>query len=300
MSLVTVIIPLYRMANLLTEAIESVLVQTHRDFEIVAVDDESPDHSGEIAKSYSEVRYIWQTNQGVCAARNRGIRESKGEYLVFLDSDDRLLPHYLERNLQGFREQPDAAFVTGDYRWFGAEGTWHHHRCDPTPDHYATLLRFNFIGPPLPVMFRRDILERVGGFQVGRECAEDQDLFFRIARQYPIYCHHDVVAEYRRHSEQNSANYANMLRQAMRVLSAQWPYVKGNSVYEEAYREGKHFRQRLYGETLFRQMATAVRLGWIREAVRIGGVLLRYNPGAIKDGVQSTVRNAWMRPQAGP
>src|SRR5215210_2105808 len=94
--LVSVIIPCYNQAHFLGEAIESVLGQSYPNFEIVVVDDGSPDDTAEVAARYPEVRYICQDNQGLSAARNTGLGQSEGEYVVFLDADDRLLPEALE------------------------------------------------------------------------------------------------------------------------------------------------------------------------------------------------------------
>ena len=86
----TVMIPCYNQARFLGEAIESVLSQSHPDF-VVVVDDGSTDNTSEVASSYGQVRLIRQENRGLAAARNRGLSEARGEYVVFLDSDDRLL-----------------------------------------------------------------------------------------------------------------------------------------------------------------------------------------------------------------
>src|ERR687890_1245755 len=94
--LVSVVIPCYNQAHFLGEAIESVLAQSYKDFEIIVVDDGSPDNTSEVAARYPGVRCVRQENQGLAGARNTGIRESKGEYLVFLDADDRLLAEALE------------------------------------------------------------------------------------------------------------------------------------------------------------------------------------------------------------
>src|SRR5215212_9690625 len=91
--LVSVVIPCYNQAHFLSEAIESVLAQTHPNFEIIVVDDGSTDNTSEVAARYPGVRHIRQDNQGLAAARNTGLRESKGTCLVFLDADDRLLPN---------------------------------------------------------------------------------------------------------------------------------------------------------------------------------------------------------------
>ncbi len=94
--MISVIIPCYNQAHFLYEAIESVLAQTHHDFEIIVVDDGSTDSTAEVAAGHPDVRYVRQPNRGVATARNTGLRESEGEYLVFLDADDHLLPAALE------------------------------------------------------------------------------------------------------------------------------------------------------------------------------------------------------------
>lgn len=278
MSQVAVIIPCFKQARFLGEAIESALLQTCPPAEVIVVDDDSPDDTAAVVARYSRVKYIRQPNQGVSAARNTGIRATAAKYVVFLDADDRLLPHHLETCLEAFRRRPDVAFVCGDYRWFGAEGTWHVHACDPRPDYYGTLLRFNFIGPPIAVMIRRNVLLQVGGFRRGIESVEDYDLYLRIARTYPIHCHHTVIAEYRRHGTQASRNWATMLHLGMTALRDQRAAVLGNPRYEEAYLAGIRQRRQLYGESVFWQGIRAAKQGRWREAARCWGILLYYHP----------------------
>ncbi|PYL19270.1 MAG: hypothetical protein DMF41_10205, partial [Verrucomicrobia bacterium] len=104
--LVSVVIPCYDQAHFLSEAIESVLAQTYPHFELVVVDDGSNDNTAAVVNRYPGIRYFRQENQGLAAARNAGLRQTMGEYLVFLDSDDRLLPSALEAGLRCFRENP--------------------------------------------------------------------------------------------------------------------------------------------------------------------------------------------------
>jgi len=275
---ISVVIPCFKQAHFLSEAIASVLAQTFADHEIVVVDDGSPDDTSEVTGRYRCVKYVRQDHLGGEVARNRGIEESRGRYLVFLDADDRLLPHHFETSLKAFHAHPEVAFVCGDYQWFGGDDTWHVHQCTPMPDHYATLLRFNFIGALQCAMFRRDVIARVGGFRVGMRACQDQELYLRIARQYPIYCHHEVVAEYRRHESQLTGNAARMLRMSMIMLRWQRPYIRGKPQYEEAYRSGVQFRQRLYGGTIFWGLVSAVKAGRWREATEAFLTLVRFHP----------------------
>src|SRR5215213_3125487 len=100
--LVSVVIPCYNQAHFLGEAIESVLAQSYPNFEIVVVDDGSTDDTSEVAGSYPKVRLVRQENQGLSGARNAGLARSEGEYVVFLDADDRLRPEALEAHLEHF------------------------------------------------------------------------------------------------------------------------------------------------------------------------------------------------------
>src|SRR6266516_314678 len=106
-SLVSVVIPCYNQGRFLREAIESVRRQTYPQVEIVVVDDGSTDDTAAVAASVG-VRCIRQENRGLSGARNRGLTESTGDYLVFLDADDRLLGHGVEANMAAFDAQPEA------------------------------------------------------------------------------------------------------------------------------------------------------------------------------------------------
>jgi glycosyltransferase involved in cell wall biosynthesis len=288
--LVSVIIPCFRQAHLLGEAIESVLAQSYPEFEIVIVDDGSPDDPLQVVRRYSAVRYLRQKNRGLAAARNSGIQASTGGYLVFLDADDRLLPNHLQTNLKAFQEHPDAGFVCGDYRWFGAEGTWHVHDCRPSPDHYATLLRRNFIGPPHAVMFKRQIIQKVGGFRQDVAASADQEIYLRIARAHPIYCHHEIIAEYRRHGAQMSQRHDVMLKTSLTVLRLQRDHINRNPIYREAYKSGFKFRQGLYDGALQRQIVTDIKQGRWHRVLEALFTYFRYHPRGLASEVWRKIR----------
>lgn len=110
--LVSVGISCYNHEHYINEAIRSVLAQTYPSFEIIVVDDGSTDKSCDVVRSFSEVKCVRQRNAGTPAAtRNRGLQESRGDYVVFLDGDDRLLPDALEIGRRHLREHPDCAFA---------------------------------------------------------------------------------------------------------------------------------------------------------------------------------------------
>lgn len=279
--LVSVIIPCHNQAHFLGEAIESVQRQTYRHFEIIVVDDGSTDNTPEVAARYPDVRFIRQENQGVSVARNAGLRESAGSYLVFLDGDDRLLPDALGVGVNRLNTHPECAFVFGHYRLIASDGsplsTPHRPWCDK--DFYLQLLS-RCIPMCATVMYQRIVFESVIGFNTFNRITEDYELYLRIARRFPIHCHDEVIAEYRRHHTNLSNDVAVMLKNVMIVLRSQWAFVNGNKNYEEAYRAGVRAWQACYGEPLINQVSRHLRgprKQW-KQAIRGLAGLLRYYP----------------------
>src|SRR5436309_14667644 len=110
--LVSVVIPVYNGERYLADAIQSVLDQTYRNFEVIVVDDGSTDRSAEIAKRFGEaVRYVYRTNGGVCKARNAGIAAARGAYIAFLDQDDLWLHDKLAAQVAYLDSHPEAGAV---------------------------------------------------------------------------------------------------------------------------------------------------------------------------------------------
>src|SRR5262245_15363561 len=200
-NVVSVVIPCYNHAEFLGDAIESIMAQTCARSEVVVVDDGSTDRSAEVASRYSGVRFLSQRNQGAGAARNTGLKHVLGEFVVFLDADDRLLPHAFEAGLQCFAAHPECALVAGRCVYMNRDGTPQHTRHDPAVerDHYLRLLTSNYIFTPATVMLRAEAVRRIGGFKTRVSGSEDYDLYLRIARNHPIWCHDQEVAEYRQH-----------------------------------------------------------------------------------------------------
>src|SRR5581483_624645 len=294
--LITVIIPCHNQGRYLAEAIDSVLTQGYSRTQIVIVDDASTDRTAEVARSYPSVQYVRQPHGGRSQTRNVGLRRARGEFVVFLDADDRLLPGHFAISLRTLAEAPDAAFVFGDFRALGGPTT-HRHRCAPSPDYYATFLRkrTEALGALHAAMFRRVHILAVGGFQTRFDVCEDIDLFLRLARHYPVVCHHQVIAEYRRHSEQITRRYDLMLAGITRVYRRQWLHAWLHPAYRAAYRDGCR---------LIHQ-ATAVPLAWMCLAMlkarnwstagRYAAVLLRYAPAALLSVAWTRLRIACSR-----
>ena len=120
MPLISIIIPVYNTEEFITDCLNSVLEQTFQDFEVICINDGSPDNSLAILKKFqlkdTRIKVISQQNQGVSIARNTGLSHAKGDYITFLDSDDTIAPTFLEKLYQPLKENPQANFAWGDFR----------------------------------------------------------------------------------------------------------------------------------------------------------------------------------------
>ena len=278
--LVTVVVPCYNQARFLGEAVESVLAQTYPRHEIVVVDDGSTDDTSEVAGRYEEVRLVRQENRGLSAARNRGLAEGKGEYVVFLDADDRLLEEALEVGVRELGAHPECAFVAGHYRFIAADGPSFEQRPQQIvgSDHYLALLRGNYIGMHATVMYRRAIIELAGGFDSSLDVAEDYDLYLRIAKKYPVRQHHKPVAEYRQHGANATRDSGLMLKGTLEVLRAQREHIKGDRRSARAYKVGVRYWRGWYGVPFAGTVWTSIRGGEWRAGAKGILLLLRYHP----------------------
>jgi glycosyltransferase involved in cell wall biosynthesis len=294
---VSVVIPCYAQAHLLPGALESTLAQEGASVEAVVVDDGSPDDVRAVAERYPGVRYIYQPNQGLSAARNTGLRESSGDYVVFLDADDRLLPGAIAAGLACFAEHPESAFVYGDFRYMSEDGAPLSRRDRPPldVDLYGGMLIRNHVEMISTALFRRSVLDREGAFDTTLRSAEDYDLLLRIARQYPTSFHRELVAEYRRYQHRGrslSQNSGMMLRSTVRVLRAQRRFARGNAFYESQLVEGTRFFQDYYGGELVGEVRALLREHRWLAALRGTVLLLRYYPRGIAERLLRRARTA--------
>ena len=260
----------YNQGHFLPESIGSILSQTRRPDEILLVDDGSTDNTRDEVRRFSEVSYIRQDNSGLAAARNTGLRQSRGDLLVFLDADDRLLPQALEAGLDDFAAHPECAFVFGAFRRIDAAGRLLEDRAAMRllgEDAYLGLLRNNPICMHATAMFRRRALESVGGYDTSLPACEDYDLYLKIARRFPTHQHARLVAEYRMHPGQMSARLRLMLKTAKRVLLAQREFVRGNAIYTKAIKTGIKNFEECYGNLMLDRVKENWRMGRRKEVV---------------------------------
>ncbi|WP_185858967.1 glycosyltransferase family 2 protein [Vreelandella nanhaiensis] len=203
--MVSVIIPVYNRAHLLHRSLDSVVSQTFKNIEILIIDDCSRDDPYSVTKEYndSRIKYIRQKeNQGVAAARNRGLREAKGEFVAFLDDDDEWFPEKLSRQVELFLQSPpEVGLVYTGVETVMDEG--HSEVQLPTErgDVYRKLLIKNCIHGGSSTMMRRNIITNVGFFDENLVAIEDYEYWLRISRYYyfdfieePLVRYHDIRA----------------------------------------------------------------------------------------------------------
>jgi glycosyltransferase involved in cell wall biosynthesis len=280
--LVSIVIPCYNHGAFLAEALASIGTP-HARTEIVVVDDGSTDCTSDVVATFdttNDFRSVRQQNAGLAAARNRGLRESRGQFVVFLDADDRLAPGAVDIGTAMLDEHPECAFVFGRCQMMDRDG---HLLETPTQprivrDHYRELLRRNYIWMPGTVMFRREALERIGGFNPAVNASADYEVYLHIARHHPVHDHARVVAHYRKHDANMSGNAARMLRETLAVMSSQRPFLEGDEASLAAYHEGWRNWQEFYGEHLATEIRTAVRDRRLLQAIGKASILGFYHP----------------------
>lgn len=187
--LVSVIIPTYNRGWVLKEAIDSVLAQDFKDFELIVVDDGSTDDTGQILAAYNQdLIALHQSNSGVSAARNRGIGTASGQLIAFLDSDDLWLPRKLSTQVDFFNSHPGAVINQTEEIWI-RNGV----RVNPKTRHhkfsgmiFEKSLALCLVSPSA-VMMRRSLFDDVGLFDENLPACEDYDLWLRLSWRYPVH-----------------------------------------------------------------------------------------------------------------
>jgi glycosyltransferase involved in cell wall biosynthesis len=285
---VAVVIPCFKQAHFLGDAIESTLNQTLPPSEIVVIDDGSPDDVRGVTARFPGVRYIRQRNQGLSAARNTGISATTSELLVFLDSDDRLLPCAIESGVTQHAEHPGSGFVAGRMHTIAADGSllrpW-----KPFPvtnDDFAQLL-INHCGIyPLTVMYRRSAIEAVGGgFDTSLRSAEDWDMDIRLARRFPFHLYNEPIAEYRKHGNNMTRNAPVMMQSIIRVLRSQRGFTRRRPYLEPARRQGIARVHGYFTEQVITQIHDDIGAHHWRAALWKCWMLLRWHPYVVVERV---------------
>jgi glycosyltransferase involved in cell wall biosynthesis len=283
---VSIIIPAHvtnaEQARLLRETLNSVERQRYRSFETIVIDDGSPQRVDPALGEPGRTLILRQTNQGPAQARNAGIRASRGSHLVFLDADDLLLPDALDAGLGALRAHPECGFCVSrreEMTYEGGEVPW---GIPPLPAQtrlYHSLLGADwYILPPSSAMFRREVVEQVGGFR-DPWGADDLDFYLRVAKDHLGWCNDGpAVTRYRRYSASSSRDGERMLRSVRVVYARQWPLVQGDPEGEAAFQRGLARLTAIFIDCLAENLRDRARAAQWRRASRSALLLGRESP----------------------
>ena len=234
-------IPNYNHARYLGQAIESALAQTYPHVEVIVVDDGSTDDSGTVAAAYGDrIRYIYQRNAGLSAARNTGVQAAQGEYIALLDADDLVEPAYAERLLAVLAQAPAAAGAYCGFRFVDQENRPLNRVESRTtsPDAlYGALLNGNYRVPE-SLLARRACYAAMGEFDTSLRACEDWDVWLRFSRHYSLIGIDDVLIRYRVVVGSMSSDPRRMLDNRLVVLAkhvGSQPAYGGASPAHQAY-----------------------------------------------------------------
>lgn len=215
--LVSIVTPTFNRGRFIDRLVKNVLAQTYQDFELVLVDDGSTDNTRELAGRWikenpGRIQYVYQPNQGSGAARNNGIKQAKGKYIAFLDSDDEWTPDYLDKIMPVLEK--------GDYQWTvtgarrididknGRELDTKLIRCHLQEfshffkrelNVYEALLTGNVVGETSRIAVLKQALLEVGGFRDHLKLSQDYELWLRLAKAgYKLFITDEPLVLYRK------------------------------------------------------------------------------------------------------
>jgi glycosyltransferase involved in cell wall biosynthesis len=237
---VSVVIPAYRHRDYVLLTLESVFAQTFTDYEVIVVNDGSPDDTADLLRPLAQagrIRYIEQTNRGQGAARNRGIAEARGEFIALLDDDDLWPPDKLAWQVEALRRHPQVAVVYGKPVCIDASGAvitfedqerrplWRLSRA-PSGNIYEQIMEESCIVSPGLCLVRRSALATLGEAPFDphpsiKGC-DDWDLWLRLSRRWRFLFVDAVALRYRLHASGASDNSVRMCRSSLALRRKQY------------------------------------------------------------------------------
>jgi glycosyltransferase involved in cell wall biosynthesis len=290
--LVTVIIPCFNQGRFLGEAIASVQKQGYSNIEIIVIDDGSTDDTQKVAQSYANVKYYYQDNAGLSAARNAGAVRSNGLFLVFLDADDVLYSNAVEVNLKYLLQNPAWMFVSGGHdkvdEWLYPLNADEEHT--PVIDnHYRALLQGNYIGMHAAVMYRCRVFDHFC-FDTTLNACEDYDLYLKVTRQFAVGNHNTKLAAYRHHTSNMSSDYVRMLNQVLKVHLRQLSLLRDEKE-RSAWRLGTRIWKQYYAQLLYKQCLGNIKRDARWPSLAEMRILISTMPGGFKDFALKKIRH---------
>lgn len=225
---ISVVIPTFNRSQTIVRAIDSVLNQTHRDFELIIVDDGSTDHTFELVESHykdSRLKLIRQRNLGVSAARNLGIESCSHDWIAFLDSDDQWLPNKLSVQIEKLKQNENIRFIHSNEYWIkNGKKINIPKKFDKGPhDIFYRSLQTCLISPST-VLAKKSLLKEYDMFDTSFEICEDYDLWLKVLANEDVgFCEEYLINKFGGHSDQLSTKYHSMdlwrIRSLVNLLS---------------------------------------------------------------------------------
>ena len=300
---VSVIIPTFNHGDFILETLESVFAQTFHDYEVIVVNDGSPDDTEVILRPYIEaqrIRYLCQENEGVAAARNAGLALARGKWIAFLDDDDLWPTDKLEWQLACL-ESSNAVMVGGLCSLFGDAKDRKTLRFsnDFKTFNTADLFKSNPFGSPGQTLIRKSALDQIGGFDPLIWGADDMDLWIRLSRIGKIRRYYRMALFYQVHDANASLDIFRMAKNMEAVIRKN---IAGLAVLEKrsSERSGYRFLFRYAGKKLLWKGAQLIasgrrRDGWamFRESCLIFLPRFRRDPSLICSFVMAILKIPW-------
>ena len=222
---VSVVIPTYNHSQYILATLDSVFAQTYPDYEIIVINDGSPDDTARALEPLVEqnkIQYLEQENQGQAAARNRGLALARGEFIAFLDDDDLWPPDKLEWQVEMLQDSDDVAVAGGSVHYIDDLGRYVMQ--EPLREPQVTLEHL-FCGSPFvspgQTLIRASHLRQIGGLNPALWGVDDYDLWFRILKHGKITISPKVSLYYRTHAANASKNSSRMFNNSLVLIKAQ-------------------------------------------------------------------------------
>ena len=284
--IVSVVIPTYRHRDYVLLTLESVFAQTFKDYEVIVVNDGSPDDTDEVLKPLiqsGKIRYIEQKNAGQAAARNCGIAVAQGKYIALLDDDDLWPSDKLAWQVQALENSPRAALVYGYKRDLDEPSGVIAPRSEAEAfqgEVTEAFLSRNHITSPGQCLVPATMLERIGGFDASLWGVDDWDLYIRLAKQGPFVYEHRLALTYRLHAQNASRDLARMYQNAMQLRRKQFGLLPSPAHWRAWYASNRWVRQ-YFGDSFMIATGDAVRDGKKQLAKKLLLQSLLIRPGFI-------------------
>lgn len=244
MAKISVIIPAYNCAGLISRTIQSVRNQTFQDWELIVVDDGSTDNTRDVVLSFQKndprIKYLNQPNSGAPASpKNNGIRNATGDYIAFLDHDDEWLPEKLEKHVSVFEKFPKTGLVASNAMIVNeANGQKKEYKMPQNSDIICSLLERNVVFCSSGATVKKDVFDQAGLFDENFKLGDDWDMWIRIAKKFNFRFINEPLYNFYRHDK----TVTSRIKMATKIKDYEYGLAKHIDLYKQ---HPKQFSSRL-------------------------------------------------------